>query len=167
MYSGKPLHLGLLLALGDPWTPIKNFIQDPRHSKMDIAMAMEIDLGIANVIFHQHFLWRFQKHTTLWDCAESEQHSISDALLLHWTISNQTVLLQLQLQPPLEPRVLHRGPKKYPLGPFSVPFWKEKVTSAKLRYTMLSLKQGWEGGVYKGEIFFSSFLDELEHLEHF
>ena len=106
------------------------------------------------------------KNTTLWDCAESEQHSISDALLLHWTISNQTVLLQLQLQPPLEPRVLHRGPKKYPLGPFSVPFWKEKVTSAKLRYTMLSLKQGWEGGVYKGEIFFSSFLDELEHLEH-
>ena len=86
-------------------------------------------------------------------CTPVNQRSISDALLLHWTISNQTVLLQLQLQPPLEPRVLHRGPKKYPLGPFSVPFWKEKVTSAKLRYTMLSPKQGLEGGVYKREIF--------------
>ena len=103
MYSGKPLHLGLLPALGDPWPPKKNFTQDPRHSKMDIAMAMEIDLGIANVFFHQHFLLRFQKHTTLWDCAEPEQCSISDAL--------QTVLLQLQLQPPLEPRVLKRGHK--------------------------------------------------------
>ena len=32
--------------------------------------------------------------------------------------------------------------KKYPVGPFSVPFWKGKVT-------MLSPKQGWEGGSIK------------------
>ena len=32
---------------------------------------------------------------------------------------------------------------------------------------MLSPEQGGEGGVYKGENFFSSFLDELDHLEQF
>ena len=30
-----------------------------------------------------------------------------------------------------------------------------------------SPEQGREGGVYNGEKKFSSFLDELEHLEHF
>ena len=28
-------------------------------------MAIATDMGIANVLFHQHFLWQFQKHTTL------------------------------------------------------------------------------------------------------
>ena len=71
--------------------------------------------------------------------------------------------------PTFEPRVPHsRGPKQYTVGPFLVAFQKASATSAKLKYTMLSPEQGGEGwGVYKGGKNFSSFLDELEHLEHF
>ena len=32
---------------------------------MDIVMAIATDMGIADVLFHQHFVWQFQKHTTL------------------------------------------------------------------------------------------------------
>ena len=55
------------------------------------------------------------------------------------------VSLYLYYNPPLEPRV----PKKHPVGPFSVPFWKVRVTSALLKYMMLSPEQGGEGGGLK------------------
>ena len=58
--------------------------------------------------------------------------------------------------PTLEPRVPHsREPKKYPVGPFFVALRRASATSAKLKYTMLSPKQGGEGGggSIKGKFF--------------
>ena len=47
MFSGKLLLLGLLSALGGPLAPQKKLQQDPNYSKMDIAMAIATDMGIA------------------------------------------------------------------------------------------------------------------------
>ena len=47
--------------------------------------------------------------------------------------------------------------------------WREKNKFVKLNWLAEReyFRKGRMGGVYKGELFFSSFLDELEHLEHF
>ena len=94
-------------SLRRPLGPKNQLQQDLKHSKMDVTMTMEMDMGIANVLFHQHFLWRFQRHLArhgfkeFWPLGHSLMTSKSNIQMLLWTTFFQT---STSLRRPLSPK---------------------------------------------------------------